>query len=94
MEDKSLTLVGTVRFADGENAETTLQLTPKRIRLSVAAGGVTNRESWDRAHVVRLRVISPRPDTWMPSLLLRDGKSVTLAFVLDEVDAERLVAAF
>ncbi len=94
MEKKSLKLSGTVKFTDGETADTTLELTPKRIRLSSTAGGVTNRESWDRAHVVRLQVSSPRPDVWMANLLLREGRSVTLPFVLTEPDAERLVAAF
>ena len=94
MAEKSLTLTGTVQFTDGESADTTLELTPKRIRLSSTAGGTTNRESWDRAHVVRLRASSPRPGVWMPSLLLRDGRSVTLGFVMSDADAERLVAAF
>jgi len=94
MEKKTLRLAGTVKFTDGATADTLLELTPKRIRLSSTAGGTTNRESWDRAHVVRLQASSPHPGVWMPSLLLTDGRSVTLGFVMSDAEAERLVAAF
>ena len=94
MEDKTLKLAGTVKFTDGATADTLLELTPKRILLSSTAGGTTNRESWDRAHVVRLRASSPRPGVWMPSLLLADGRSVTLGFEMSDADAGRPVAAF
>ena len=89
-----LVLEGTLKFNDSETATVTLTVTSNRVRYAITGGGVTNHEVWDRAHVVRLQVTSPRPGEWVPSLLLRDGRNMTLGIVLDADGADRLASAF
>jgi hypothetical protein len=83
-----------IEFRDGEKADVTLELMPKRIRLTTRAKGVTNSDVWNRDHVVRLQVDNVREGEWYPTMTLQDGKKVTLGFPLDIGTARELTEAF
>jgi len=94
MAMKTATFSGTLKFRDGEEATTLLELTSSRIKLTTTAKDVVNREVWNRSHVARLRVFAARPGQWMPRLLLKDGKEVTLGVIMTEVEADTLASVF
>lgn len=84
----------TIEFRDGERANVTLELTPKRIRLITRVKDVSNSDVWNRDHVTRLQVSNVRDEQWFPTLTLSDGKKVTLGFPLDRGAAHELTEAF
>lgn len=90
----NLTIKNTLKFQDGEEAETLLELTSRRIKLTTTAKGVSNREVWNRSHITRLRVFAARGEQWMPRLTMQDGKEVTLGVIMSEVEASTLADAF
>lgn len=94
MTNPHVTFEGTLEFTDGKTASTCLTLTPDRIVVETQAEDVPNWDSYDRRHVIRLRVAMHQSGKWMPVLFLASGTSVTLPVFLDQEEARRLAAAF
>lgn len=94
MEKEQATFEGTLEFTDGQKASTRLVLSPERVTVVTESGDVPNWDSYDRRHVVRLRVMMHQSGKWMPVLLLASGTNVSLPVFLDRAEAERLALAF
>lgn len=94
MQKEQTAFEGTLEFADGQRASTRLVLSPERVTVVTEAGDVPNWDSYDRRHVVRLRVTMHQSGKWMPVLLLASGTNVSLPVFLDKDDAKRLALAF
>ena len=91
---KPLKLECDLNFVDGATAHALLELTLTRIKLTTTVSGTPNIEVWDRGHVSGLKVLNKRAGEWFPTLVMKDGKEITLGFVMPETSAKALSSAF
>jgi len=78
----TLTYKSTIDFADGEKAETTMEISKTRVKLSTFVKGMASIQTWDRAHIASLKVDMLREEQFVPTLVMANGKEITLGFFM------------